>query len=528
MDLDEMIGTSLGNYRVTSKLGQGGMGAVYLAEHPVLGRKAAIKVLLPELSQHEEAVKRFFHEARTTARLRHPAMVDVFDFGSLPDGRAFLIMDFLEGECLEDRIANRGAMPVADALGIARQIALGVSVAHGEQIVHRDLKPDNIFLLPPVPGSRDERVKILDFGIAKLARPAGGTSMTMVGVVLGTPLYMSPEQCRGDAEVDHRADVYSLGCILFAMLGGRPPFISESMLELMALHQHAKPPRLSDVGVTVDPAVEQIVAIMLAKAPVQRFSSMLAVADALDQLLVHEKASASGPHRAGPPTEAAPPPVEQPAAPYVYRTRTPMERPTQAAAQGPADSISPTTVTPFLPRRNTPVGAVRRAAAIRRTSNILIIVAGVVAGVAVALVALRLRGRPPAAETAATVQSAAAPAPAAAVPSPREVPPAPEPIKPSPPPAAPPAAVVAPPVPPPDPGARAVKGTRRPRVTARPESPAPAGAPRETPPAAPSPAPSALEREIEERPRAKPDAPAKGSRPIYKGTQLDIEKKVPY
>src|SRR5687767_14638626 len=140
-DTDATIGTRVGSYTITAKLGQGGMGAVYLAQHPLLERKAAVKILLPELSSHKDSVDRFFHEARTTARLRHPAMVDVYDYGTLPDGRAYLIMDFLEGECLEVRMRTRGALPAAEALRIARDVALGVSVAHAEQIVHRDLKP---------------------------------------------------------------------------------------------------------------------------------------------------------------------------------------------------------------------------------------------------------------------------------------------------------------------------------------------------------------------------------------------------
>jgi eukaryotic-like serine/threonine-protein kinase len=287
MSADETIGATLGSYKVTAKLGQGGMGAVYLAEHPLLGRKAAVKVLLPELSSHTDSVERFFHEARTTARLRHPAMVDVFDFGTLPDGRAYLIMDFLEGECLEARIRDHGALAVPEALRIARDIALGVSVAHAEQIVHRDLKPDNIFLLPPVAGNLDERVKILDFGIAKLARKPGdtGPGMTRVGAVMGTPLYMSPEQCRGSSDVDSRADIYSLGCILFAMLAGRPPFVSESMGELMGLHQLAPPPTLDSLDITVPAAVESLVQTLLAKSPDHRPASMVAVADTMDRLM---------------------------------------------------------------------------------------------------------------------------------------------------------------------------------------------------------------------------------------------------
>jgi eukaryotic-like serine/threonine-protein kinase len=285
MDPDELIGASLGNYRVTSKLGQGGMGAVYKAEHPVLGRPAAIKVLLAELSQRKDLIQRFFHEARTTAQLRHPTMVDVYDYGTTADGRAYLVMDFLDGESLETRVRTRNTLPWQTALQITRQIALGVSVAHAEQIVHRDLKPDNIFLLPAIAGNPEERVKILDFGIAKLGRSSGEAAMTRAGMLIGTPLYMSPEQCRGAHEVDHRADIYSLGCIVFTMLAGRPPFLSHAAGELIGLHQHAAPPTLASLGLKVPDTVEHLVAAMLAKAPESRVQSMAGVADAVDAIL---------------------------------------------------------------------------------------------------------------------------------------------------------------------------------------------------------------------------------------------------
>ena len=294
---DELIGATLGNYKVTAKLGQGGMGAVYLAEHPVLGRNAAIKVLLPELCQNTELVERFFHEARTTARLRHPTMVDVFDFGALPDGRAFLVMDYLDGESLESVIGREGALPVHRALRIARQIALGTSVAHGEHIVHRDLKPDNIFLLPAVAGSEEERVKILDFGIAKLGPGFGEAKVTRTGVVMGTPLFMSPEQCRGAREVDHRSDIYSLGCILFAMLAARPPFLSDSAGEIIGLQQHAEPPRLIDIGISVPDAVEGLLARMLSKSPDSRVQTMTEVAEAIDAILLPRPTMVGGQKR---------------------------------------------------------------------------------------------------------------------------------------------------------------------------------------------------------------------------------------
>jgi len=205
-------------------IGRGGMGAVYAGEHVLLGRSAAIKVLLPELSQKQDVVMRFFNEARAATAIRHPGIIEVFDFGWTPEGAAFIVMEHLEGETLGRR-ASRARLRWQSALAIARQIAGALAAAHGKGIVHRDLKPDNIFLVsdPEVPGG--ERIKLLDFGIAKLAGESSATvNVTETGSVMGTPTYMAPEQCRGVA-VDHRADLYSLGCIVFELCTGRPPFV---------------------------------------------------------------------------------------------------------------------------------------------------------------------------------------------------------------------------------------------------------------------------------------------------------------
>jgi tRNA A-37 threonylcarbamoyl transferase component Bud32 len=284
-------GAMVGNYRVERKIGEGGMGAVYLATHPLLGRKAAIKVLLPEHSRRPDLVTRFFNEAKTTASLHHPALVEVFDFGFLADGAGYLAMDFLEGESLADRLARVARLP-ADAAGdIARQIAAGVAAAHGQGIVHRDLKPDNVFLVPDPERPGHERVKILDFGIAKLMLPS--TSLgedlknlrTSTGMLLGTPLYMAPEQCRGSGQVDHRADIYSVGCILFTLLTGRPPFDLPGVGEVLAAHLHEPvvPPRTLEPS--VPPRLEAIVLRSLAKDPDARFQTMAELGSELQRFL---------------------------------------------------------------------------------------------------------------------------------------------------------------------------------------------------------------------------------------------------
>src|SRR6185295_16707814 len=200
----------LGSYRVIGTIGRGGMGIVYAAEHALLGRQAAIKVLQSELSQKQEVVARFFNEARAATAIRHPGIIDIYDFGWTPEGAAYLVMEFLDGETLGRRSA-RTPLRWPEVLAIARQIAGALAAAHAKGIIHRDLKPENVFLVsdPEVPGG--ERIKLLDFGIAKLAGDSTPhvANVTKTGAVMGTPTYMAPEQCRG-VSVKHRADLYAL------------------------------------------------------------------------------------------------------------------------------------------------------------------------------------------------------------------------------------------------------------------------------------------------------------------------------
>jgi eukaryotic-like serine/threonine-protein kinase len=281
------IGETVGNYVIEAKIGEGGMGAVYLAAHPLLGRKAAVKVLLPEHSKRSDLVTRFFNEAKTAASLRHPALVEVFDFGFLPNGSGYLVMDFLEGESLAARLERVAPLPPDGAAEIARQIANGVAAAHGQGIVHRDLKPDNVFLVADAELPGHERVKILDFGIAKLVLPntVGSKGATSTGMLLGTPLFMAPEQCRGAGQVDHRADIYSVGCILYMMLTARPPFNHEGVGEILAAHLHepVAPPRTIDP--TIPEALEAITLRALAKKPDERYQTMVDLAAALTSFL---------------------------------------------------------------------------------------------------------------------------------------------------------------------------------------------------------------------------------------------------
>jgi serine/threonine protein kinase len=299
-----MVGETFGSYKVVGKIGEGGMGAVYLAEHSLIGRRAAIKVLLPEHSRNQDLIDRFFNEAKTAASLRHPALVEVFDFGIHPgSGSAYLVMDYLEGESLATRLTTVAPFSNELTMDLGRQLARGMEVAHRHGIVHRDLKPENIFLVPDADDPGHELVKIIDFGIAKLL-PGGSIkskSATSTGMLLGTPLYMAPEQCRGSGIIDHRADIYALGCILYAMLCGRPPFVFDGVGEILAAHMFQPAPALRTLNPEVSEALESLVMRTLAKDPAERPQTMAVLAIELGRLGGHQSQSmpATRPSRDG-------------------------------------------------------------------------------------------------------------------------------------------------------------------------------------------------------------------------------------
>jgi len=301
--------STVGSYRLTGLLGEGGMGAVYRAEHTLLGRPAAIKLLLPALSRNQEIVNRFFNEARAATAIRHPGIVEIYDFGYVEDGSAYIAMELLDGEALSARLSARRVLAPAEALGVIRQITGALGAAHTRGIVHRDLKPDNVFLVldPEVPTG--ERIKLLDFGIAKLSVEPG-QSQTRTGALMGTPTYMAPEQCRG-VVVDLRADLYSLGCILFEMLCGRVPFVGEGVGDVLAAHIHAPVPSTRSINPQVPPEVDALVMQLLAKDPAHRPQSAEQVVAAIDGLLGRPRA-ASQPAIAAPYAQAYSPPSVPP------------------------------------------------------------------------------------------------------------------------------------------------------------------------------------------------------------------------
>jgi eukaryotic-like serine/threonine-protein kinase len=277
-----MIGEQFGNYRAVSLLGEGGMGAVYLAEHPGIGRRVAVKVLHKNYIRDESLLTRFLNEARAANAIRHPNIIEILDSGTIADGTPFLVMELLEGESLGTRLRRVGSLAIPTAVEFAYQTASALGAAHKKGIVHRDLKPDNLFVVPDPHEPERERIKVLDFGIAKLQQGSAGDSVkTRTGTLMGTPIYMSPEQCRGTRTVDHRSDIYSLGIIFFEMLCGQPPFVSEGFGELVNMHLNVPAPAPSSQRADISPAIDAVVAKMLAKSPDDRFSDMAEVQAAL-------------------------------------------------------------------------------------------------------------------------------------------------------------------------------------------------------------------------------------------------------
>ncbi len=260
-------GEMVGEYRVERKIGEGGMGVVYGAVHPLIGKRAAIKVLNKNLCMQPEAVERFITEARSVNQIGHPNIVDIFSFGNLADGRSYFAMEWLDGRSLAERL-RKGRPSVAELCAVLDEIAEALESAHATRIVHRDLKPDNIYLVA-TPGGRT-KVKLLDFGIAKLLDDsADRVTRTRTGSLMGTPLYVAPEQARG-YEIDARVDVYSLGAVAFEMVTGRPPFVADNAMDVVAMHLHSDPPRASTLVPTVAPQLDEVLLAMLAKEPDQR------------------------------------------------------------------------------------------------------------------------------------------------------------------------------------------------------------------------------------------------------------------
>lgn len=281
-----MIGQRIGKYRMVRLLGEGGMGQVFEAVHEEIGRRAAIKVLRPELCAQDDLAVRLFREAQAVNRICHPGLLSIFEFGRLPGGATYLMMEYLAGESLRARMARMGRMGPG-GLCLVRQVASAMVAAHEATVIHRDLKPDNIMIVPDPEAPGGERAKVLDFGIAKFAgepyQDGSAYPHTKTGAILGTPLYMAPEQCRGLPGVGGQADVYSLGIILYEVLTGRPPFVSEAIGAVMAMHLCDPVRPLREVDPTTPAGLSSLVHAMLAKEPADR-PTMAQVATALREM----------------------------------------------------------------------------------------------------------------------------------------------------------------------------------------------------------------------------------------------------
>jgi eukaryotic-like serine/threonine-protein kinase len=271
-----LLGRTIGNYVLEFLLGEGGMGAVYLARHPLIGKRVAIKVMKARLASDDGMAARFFSEARAVNEIRHPNIVDIIDFGHA-DSLLYFTMEHLEGESLAERLATSG-FTNTEARHIAHQCCSALDASHRHDIIHRDLKPQNIFLCRR--GADTNYVKVLDFGLAKMARGEGGYK-TGQGEIFGTPDYMSPEQCQGASLADARSDVYSLGVVLYEMLTRRTPFACDTVGETMIAHITRTPLPPSQLNPAVSPALDAVVMRALEKDRGKRFQTMSEFAAAL-------------------------------------------------------------------------------------------------------------------------------------------------------------------------------------------------------------------------------------------------------
>ena len=296
------------------------MASVYRAEHRVLGREVALKILHARYAKEETMVNRFVNEARSMASIEHPGILAIQDIGKSRDGDFYTVMELLRGGTLGQRLHEIDRISEARTLKLARQIACALAAAHERHVIHRDIKPDNVFLVPDAEVPGGERVKVLDFGIAKVTGVVQ-SDLTAVGIVVGTPAYMAPEQCTPNADVDGRADIYGLGGLMYRMVTGQKPFTSIDEYELLRSHLYAIPESPIELGSAISLAFDQTIMKCLAKEPDARYQSMHELAERLAEL--EAAVEISGP--------VAAPYIERPG-PTPAATTVPMNVPAAAAA----------------------------------------------------------------------------------------------------------------------------------------------------------------------------------------------------
>ena len=323
----------IGSYRVVRSIGEGGMGTVYEAVHEAIERRVAIKVLHREYASNPEFIARFFNEARAVNRVEHTGLVQISDYGQQPDGTAYIVMEYLKGESLAERIERCGRkLQAAEVIHLNLQIADALAAAHAKDIVHRDLKPENVMLVPDPHMPGGERTKLLDFGIAKVLEQGDRPRVqTKTAQLMGTPMYMSPEQCEGAGRVDAKSDVYSLGVMMFEMLAGQLPFDADGAGKLLGMHMFTPPPLLREVA----PEVPEDLAALVQRLLVKQREERPSMAD-----VVAELTALSGRHPLARPADvsrhAMPPPVNPLASTQVAAKKSTLEASaSQAAARPP-------------------------------------------------------------------------------------------------------------------------------------------------------------------------------------------------
>jgi serine/threonine-protein kinase len=391
VDPDLAPGQRVGEYEVDGKLGQGAFGSVFRAVHPVIGKVVAIKVLARKFSVDPEMVSRFIAEARAVNQIRHRHIIDIFSFGQLEDGRHYYVMEYLDGEPLDALIERAGRLSLASAVPILRAIGRALDAAHGKGIAHRDLKAENVFLGRDPDGGVFP--KLLDFGIAKLMAEEGHKHRTQTGTPVGTPYYMSPEQCRG-RDVDHRTDYYAFGVLAYRMLTGRYPLDAADYLSVLIRQMADEPAPASSIAPELPEGVDEALAWLMAKEPAQRPPSLRAA------LLAIEAAAA----------EAG------------------IAVPSWDVSSGPHGQLGTQPAHAAAPRASGPspasagIAGVRGAAARRRRrGHALVVGLALAAGAAAMVITMQLRGAEPASAPAASAPSAPVlvpgPAPAPEAPS---------------------------------------------------------------------------------------------------------------